>query len=92
MKKATKIKRSPKIVQAIEHAGCETLYWIGSYAYVSYEDSAGVLEKRYDFGSDGKLYRKVESSDHPGAEFITITTPDFNFVKQCYEPIEEENT
>ena len=90
MKKATKIKRSPKIVQAIEHEGCETLYWIGSYAYVCYEGEGDVIEKRYDFGSDGKLYRKVENTEHPDAEFITITTPDFNFIKQYYEPIKEQ--
>ena len=33
MKKVTKIKRSPRIVQKVENEGCETIYWIGNSAW-----------------------------------------------------------
>lgn len=90
MKRATKFKMTPKIVQAIEHDGCETIYQIGSHTFIEYEGAEGKVYLKSGFNSDGKFYRKVESEDRPGIVTITTTSPDnFIFVNHYYEPIEE---
>jgi hypothetical protein len=90
MKKVTKIKRSPSIVQEIKNEGCEPIYWIGNSAFIHYEDEEGVFDKKHTISTDGKFYREVGSSDHPGAVRISTVSPDFTVVIHCYEPIEEK--
>ncbi len=90
MKRVTRIKRSPIIVQAIENEGCETIYWVGSSVFIHYEDEAGTVDKKHQISSDGKLYRMLEDSDHPGAVRISTVSPtDFTLNMHCFEPIEE---
>lgn len=89
MKKVTKIKRSPTIVQEIVNEGCETIYSIGNSAFIHYEDEQGSSDKKHTISTDGKFYREVGVSEHPGAVRITTTSPDFTVVVHCFEPIEE---
>ena len=89
MKKATRIKRSPIVVQAIENEGCETIYLVVTSVFIHYEDEEGSSDKKHTVSVDGKLYRKVESSEHQGAVRISTCSPDFSFNEHCFEPIEE---
>ena len=91
VKKVTKIKRSPIIVQEIENEGCETIYLVCNHAYIQYEDETGTVSKKYTISTDGKFYRKSENSNHPGVLKISTCSPtDFTFVTHYFEPIEEE--
>jgi hypothetical protein len=90
MKRVTKIKRSPMIVQAIENEGCETIYWVATTAFIHYEDGEGSTDKKHQISTDGKFYRKAEGSGHPGAQVITTVSPiDFSIDNHYFEPIEE---
>lgn len=89
MKKVTRIRRSPIVVREIENEGCETIYWVGTSVFIHYEDEEGSSEKKHTISVDGKLYRKVESSEHQGAVRISTCSPDFSFHVHCFEPIEE---
>ena len=90
MKKVTKIKRSPRIVQKVENEGCETIYWIGNSAVIHYEDEEGSSDKKHTISTDGRFYREVGSSNSPDSVSITVVLPDFTFVNHHYEPILEE--
>lgn len=90
MKKATKIKRSPRIVQEIVNEGCETIYWIGTSAFIHYEDENGSADKKHTISTDGKFYREVGTSEHPDAVRISCYSTDLPIVIHCYEPIEEQ--
>ena len=90
MKKVTKIKRSPRIVQKVENEGCETIYWIGNSAFIHYEDEEGSSDKKHTISTDGRFYREVGSSSSPDSVRITVVLPDFTFVVHHYEPILEE--
>jgi len=90
VKKVTKIKRSPRIVQKVENEGCETIYWIGNSAFIHYEDEEGSSDKKHTISTDGRFYREVGSSSSPDLVSITTVSPDFTFVNHYYEPIPEE--
>lgn len=89
MKKVTRIRRSPIVVQEIENEGCETIYWVGTSVFIHYESEEGSFVKKHTISVDGKLYRKVESSEHQRAVRISTCSPDFSFNEHCFEPIEE---
>ena len=90
MKKVTKIKRSPRVVQEITNEGCETIYWIGCKCFIHYEDDEGGFDRTQQLSTDGKFYRKVKGSDHPNVQVITTVSPtDFSTTEHYFEPIEE---
>jgi hypothetical protein len=83
--KVVKTRRSPKIWSEISREGCETVYCVGEKLLIEYED--GCITQQF-VCTDGKIYRKVDHSDHPEAVKTSTYSPtDFVVTEVCFEPL-----